>query len=63
MRPELIQLSQKAIGICDTTRGKNYTGCRKCPIIKECHSGSAGDAAAINAWVKRVNEAAESVTK
>jgi hypothetical protein len=52
-------ISDTAIGICDANRGKNYSGCGRCPIHAECTTGCAGGEESMTAWQQKVNDAAE----
>ncbi|MGY8624309.1 hypothetical protein [Chromobacterium violaceum] len=59
---ELEQQSKKVLDICErhyVTWGKG-NGCDKCPIQRECHSAGPLSLENHNAWVRRVNAAAES---
>jgi hypothetical protein len=61
----MIGLSDKALAICnehydaihDTTKG-----CKECPLSKECLCIRGGDSGLAD-WRKRLNEAAEKVSK
>lgn len=61
MSLQIKQLSPKTLAVCAKhyiTWGKG-NGCDKCPIQRACHSAGPLSFENHNAWVERVNAAAE----
>lgn len=56
-------LSDKTLTVCKAHwfGHKDSRTCKDCPIMTECHAPCGGGQDALDAWRKRLNEAAEKV--